>query len=208
MRAIIILAMLFGIYSCNNNKANHNGTQSPNDVNNTIAELKIFEPATHYYTTGANQQNTAWTENNYTVFQSRIITDSTNKKFELLDVYGNNNNVVVFTEMEIKNDTLKHIILDTLCNYYDVFAGKDYGHSVGVLDEEDLSDLNLKEINPRTIVSVVQEQSSAKEDMDSAIKQHKEKTGSPFGIIDVKRNLLVIKAWMANTKSKKFERLR
>jgi hypothetical protein len=44
--------------------------------------------------------------------------------------------------------------------------------------------------------------------MDSAIAQHKRKTGSSFGVIDVKRNVLVIKAWMANTKTKKFEQLR
>jgi hypothetical protein len=208
MRAIIILVVLFCIYSCNNNKPIYNDTKLSGESNNTKTELKIFAPATYYYTTSTDHQNNTWVEKSYTVFQSKIVTDSANKKFELLDVYGNNNNVVVFAEMEFKNDTIKHIILDTLCNYYDEFVGKNYSHSVGVLDEQDLSDLSLTKINPQTIVSVVEEQSSAKEDMDSAIALHKRKTGSSSGVIDVKRNLLVIKAWMANTKTKKFEKLR
>jgi hypothetical protein len=175
--------------------------------------LSMFAPQTVYYTTKRDEDNRAWKEKNYLIFQSQLLDSVNHQQFELLDVHGDGENIVVFNQFFYNGDSVKHLILDTLHNFSD-FADtvKDRGISVGVFTKEELVSINVKGIEKKAIISVVKMADNRQllnNDIDSAIAKHKRQKKDPFEVIDVKRNnVVVLRAWFANTKTKKIELLK
>ena len=129
----------------------------------------------------------------------------------MLDVYGNDDNIVVFNEVFREGNRIKHLILDTLYNYSD-FAKEipDKGTSVGVLHKDELVGIETKGIEKNSIIAVVASsgQNSYKADTDSSIAKHKKAGKDPFDVVHVIRKMSVIKAWYANSKTGKIERIK
>jgi hypothetical protein len=171
-------------------------------------ELKMFSPNTIYFTSPLVDKNIMWEENKYFIFQTKTFEGPNKEKFELLDVYGNNNNLVVFNEVIDEKDSIKHVILDTLLNYSS-FADSltDKGTSVGVMNKEDLLGIETKGINKNAIIAVIETKAnrSFKNEIDSAVASAKKNKQNPFEVINIRNPSVVLRAWFANGKTKKIE---
>lgn len=208
MKGLSLVFLTAFIFSCGNMEKNNNYSVHDSERIKREAELKMFNPNTIYYTKANDDGNhIKWTEKNYTVFKSNEFKNSKGQQFELVDIVGNNNYIIAFNEFAIFGDSIKHTILDTLINFSGFPDSVKHSTSVGVMDKDELIGLTLKGIPKESIISIVKDNTTIKEDIASAIKSHKEKNGNPFEIIDVKRNVTVLKAWFANMDTKKIELL-
>ncbi|GGI24032.1 hypothetical protein GCM10008119_10630 [Pedobacter mendelii] len=199
------MTLFYACTSPNNNKDNE---EEKNAAEFKQQSLSTFTPNTFYYTNNLDENNTEWAAKEYSIFQSKTLDSINHHYFELLDVYGNDDNIVVFNEFFNEGKRIKHVILDTLYNYSD-FAKNlpDKGTSVGVLDKDELDGIDTTGLEKKSIIAVVRTmgQQNYKADADSAIAKHKKAGKNPFEAIDVKRKMIVLQAWFANTKTKKIE---
>ncbi|QNR85567.1 hypothetical protein H9N25_03570 [Pedobacter riviphilus] len=208
MKAYIIIICLLVFYGCTNTNQKAVNLEEKNASDLKKQHLSLFTPKTFYYTNDLQEDNPAWTAAKYSIFQSKTLDSLNHRYFELLDVYGNDDNIVVFNEVFHEGNRIKHIILDTLYNYSD-FAKDipDKGTSVGVLHKDELIGIETKGIEKNSIIAVITTsgQNSFKADVDSAIAKHKKAGKDPFEVVDVSRKMSVIKAWYANSKTGKIE---
>lgn len=206
---IIICLLLF--YGCTNTNQKAVNLEEKNAADLKKQHLSLFTPKTFYYTNDLQEDNHVWTAAKYSIFQSKTLDSLNHRYFELLDVYGNDDNIVVFNEVFREGNRIKHLILDTLYNYSD-FAKDipDKGTSVGVLHKDELVGIETKGIEKNSIIAVVASlgQNSYKADVDSAIAKHKKAGKDPFEVVHVSRKMSVIKAWYANSKTGKIERIK
>lgn len=216
MKINILIFSLVTLFSCNNAERN-NSTDRQQATESSIVSgaLVIFKPGTVYHTPvwdmDYNMQrkvySEAWEEKGYSVFLNQgLPLDSFNhQQFELVNVFGQGNHIILFNQTVEEKDSIKHIILDTLYNF-DSFTDtlKDIGTSVGVLQKDELLGINTGTMDQRAIVAVTQTGSynDLLKDIDSAIDKRKKNS---FDVIDVKTKASVLKAWLANTKIKRFE---
>jgi hypothetical protein len=185
-------------------------------------ELKLFAPNSEYYTTIKSEydpyngspifteENLEWKQKNYQIFQKQILDSLNHKNFELISVFGNDDSIVLFNEFVEEKNRTKHIILDTLYNYSN-FAkdNKNKGTSLGIMDKADLIGIDVSKIKKESIISVIEtlDNRPVEDKIQDAIKESKKKGNDPFEEIKVRNTSKVLKAWFANTKTRKIEPL-
>ncbi len=183
-------------------------------------ELKMFAPNSVYYTsiksdydintgiTVFTEENLEWEKRNYQVFQKQILDSLNHQKFELINAFGNDDLIVLFNEVVEEKNRTKHIILDTLYNSSD-FAkdNKNLGTSVGILEKNDLLGIEVAKIQKEAIIAVIETPKSKplQDKIQDALKESKKNNRDPFEVIKVRNPSRVLKAWFANTKTRKIE---
>jgi hypothetical protein len=168
MKINILVFSLLTFFSNSNAEKNNTTNQQGATKPSTVSEvLVIFKPGTVYHTPAwdmdYNMQrkvyNAAWEEKGYSVlFNQGLPLDSFNhQQFELVDVFGQRNHIILFNQTVEEKDSIKHIILDTLYNF-DSFTDtlKDIGTLAGVLHKDELMGINTLTIDTRAIVAVTQ----------------------------------------------------
>jgi hypothetical protein len=212
MKLYFLVFLLVIFYSCSNPEQKiHDNSVEQLIMAEKEKELKIFSPNTNYFTSPLVDKNAMWEEEKYFIFQTKYFEGPNKEKFELLDIYGNGNNLVVFNELIDEKDSIKHIILDTLLNYSS-FADSltDKGTSVGVMNKEDLLGIETKGLDQNAIIAVIETKAnrSFKNEIDSAVASAKKNKQNPFEVINIRNPSVVLRAWFANGKTKKIEVLK
>jgi hypothetical protein len=183
-------------------------------------ELKLFAPNSEYYTIIKSEydpyngspiftlENLEWKQKNYQIFQKQILDSLNHQNFEIISVFSNDDSIVLFNEFVEEKNRTKHIILDTLYNFSD-FAkdNKNLGTSVGILEKEDLLGIEVAKIQKEAIIAVIEtpESKPLQDKIQDAVKESKKNRRDPFEVIKVRNPSRVLKAWFANTKTRKIE---
>jgi hypothetical protein len=209
MKFILIILFSIIIISCNEN----NETKF---IPEPIVQkgVDIFTPGTSYFTAKDNfdfvemkrkPYNLFWEEKGYNFFKDVRLDSFNHQHFEMVDIFGDKNHIILFNERKETKDSIEHLILDTLFNF-SKFADslENIGTSVGILSKEGMMGINIDTINTNAIVSITQsnDESAIFKEIDSALNKKNKK---PLETITITRKGNVLKAWFANTKTKKFQ---
>jgi hypothetical protein len=205
-----LLYILILIYACNDSNAKK---EKRNELI-TNTGVTFFSPNTIYKTPVINYDFVKaeqkpyyepWEKAGYIIFDNVILDSTNHEQFELVNIFNTENHIVLFNETKIIGDSIEHTILDTLYNF-DAFTDslENIGTSIGILSKTELIGIKVDSINANSIVAITQDNSGTTltTKIDSAIKSKKRNSFNP---IKIENKAAVLKAWFANTKTKKFE---
>lgn len=206
---LYIFSIIF-LFACNAD-AVHNETKKE-VVSKT--DVDFFSPNTIYKTSiitydfvksEQKQYFEIWEKAGYLIFDDIQLDSFNHQQFEMVNVFSHKNHIVLFNETKKMGDSIEHTILDTLFNF-DAFTDtlKNISTSIGIINKAGLQGINVDTIPTNSIVAITQnnDETQLLDKIDSALKI---KNKQPLYPISIKNNGTVLKAWFANTKTKKFQ---